>query len=230
METIFILSGGLDSTTALYALQSIHNISEALTFDYGQRHRREIASAQKICKVLRLPHRVINIRNLCVLLGGSSLTDVSVKTPHGHYRQATMKQTIVPNRNAIMLNIAAGYAVSKKIYALGLGVHAGDHYIYPDCRQKFITAQARTLSLANECNFTLIAPFLQMDKTAIVKKGNDLGVPFEQTWTCYEGLKRPCSKCGSCLERIEAFAKNGLRDPLYSKTEWIQCLKSLVNT
>lgn len=226
MEMIFILSGGLDSTTALYELRQQHEIVEALTFDYGQRHRKEIESAQKICERLKMPHRVVDIRNLCELLSGSSLTDASIPTPHGHYREETMKKTIVPNRNAIMLNIAAGYAVSKKIYALGLGVHAGDHYIYPDCRPEFIETQERTLSLANECDFKLVTPFLQATKETIVKRGKELNVPFEQTWTCYEGLEHPCSKCGSCVERIEAFMKNGWRDPLYSGKEWIKILKS----
>ncbi len=214
MKIIAILSGGLDSATALYTLRKEHEVVEAVTFDYGQRHRKEIECAKKICAAIGLPHRVIDITNFNELLPGNSLTSKEVATPHGHYKEETMKQTIVPNRNAIMINIAAGYAVSQKIYGLGLGVHAGDHYIYPDCRPEFIESQEKTLSLANDCDFRLFAPFLRVNKTEIVAKGHTLGVPFEHTWTCYEGGETPCGKCGSCMERAEAFEQNGLVDPL----------------
>jgi 7-cyano-7-deazaguanine synthase len=215
MKIMFILSGGLDSTTALYELKKKHEIIEALTFDYGQRHHKEIQCAKKICETLKLHHRIIDISHLNGLLQGSSLTNTAIPTPHGRYDESTMKTTIVPNRNAIMINIAAGYAISKKIYGIGLGVHAGDHYIYPDCRPEFIEAQQKTLSLANECDFRLLAPFLNLNKSQIVAKGQEMGVPFEYTWSCYEGKEKPCGKCGSCTERIEAFEKNGLTDPLF---------------
>lgn len=230
MKIFFILSGGLDSTTALYYVRKTHDIVEALTFDYGQRHVKEIDAAKKICRQLKIRHKIIDITNLNGLLQGSSLTSKKIATPHGHYQKPTMKNTIVPNRNAIMINIAAGYAISQKVYALGLGVHAGDHYIYPDCRPEFIKAQAKTLSLANECNFKLITPFLQCDKTEIVRRGQKLDVPFELTWTCYEGKAKPCNKCGSCIERSEAFQENNLRDPLYAEREWTNILKSLHNS
>lgn len=216
MQLIMILSGGLDSATALYELRQEHEVLEALTFDYGQRHRREIESAQKICKMLQLPHRIIDISHLNELLQGSSLTSGDIETPHGHYEEETMKQTVVPNRNAIFINLAAGYAISQKIYGLGLGVHAGDHYIYPDCRPQFIESQQETLSLANECEFHLLTPFLHQPKKEIVAKGHELAVPFALTWTCYEGGEKPCEKCGSCVERAEAFEENGILDPLLS--------------
>lgn len=209
-----IVSGGLDSTTAMYKLKNSYDIVEAVTFDYGQRHRKEIASAKKICQLLKIKHSVIDIKNLNEFLQGSSLTSGNIDTPHGHYKKASMKKTIVPNRNAIMINIAAGYAVSKKIYNLGLGVHAGDHFIYPDCRPQFIKSQTQTLSLANDVKFKLLAPYLNKNKVAIVKDAIALKVPTHLTWTCYEGLKKPCGKCGSCIERIEAFKLNGLADPL----------------
>jgi len=214
MKILFILSGGLDSTTALYELKKDCEVMEAITFDYDQRHKREIESAKKICELLDLPHKIINIKNFNELLQGSSLTSPQIATPHGYYQEETMKQTVVPNRNAIMINIAAGYAISKKIYGLGLGVHAGDHYIYPDCRPQFIASQEQTLSLANDCDFKLYAPFLHINKAAVVAKGHELGVPFEYTWTCYEGSQKACGKCGSCMERAEAFAQNNLSDPI----------------
>lgn len=227
MKILFILSGGLDSATALYDLRREHDVVEAVTFDYAQRHKKEIACAAKICEMLKLPHRVIDISNLNELLQGSSLTSGTIATPHGHYEQENMKQTIVPNRNAIFINVAAGYAVSKGVYGLGLGVHAGDHFIYPDCRPDFIEAQQKTLSLANDVDFRLHTPFLHVSKIGIVAKGNALHVPFEQTWTCYEGGAKPCNKCGSCTERIEAFVKNGLVDPLYTESEWGNILKDI---
>lgn len=214
MKILFILSGGLDSATALYKLKTEHEIIEAVTFDYGQRHRKEIGCAQKICDNLNISHKIINIQNFNELLQGSSLTTPAIQTPHGHYQEESMKQTIGPNRNAIMINIAAGYAISKKIHALGIGVHAGDHYIYPDCRPEFIESQQKTLSLANECEFKIFAPFLNVSKREIVALGDRLGVPFRYTWTCYEGNEKPCGKCGSCTERLEAFAQNGLKDPV----------------
>ena len=209
-----IVSGGLDSTTAMFKLKDSYQIVEAVTFDYGQRHKKEIAAAKKICQKLKIKHSVIDIKNLNEFLQGSSLTSSNIKTPHGHYQKESMKKTIVPNRNAIMINIAAGYAVSKKIYNLGLGVHAGDHFIYPDCRPQFIKSQAQTLSLANDVKFQLLAPYLNKNKAAIVKDALKLKVPTELTWTCYEGLSKPCGKCGSCIERIEAFKLNGQIDPL----------------
>jgi 7-cyano-7-deazaguanine synthase len=227
MKILFILSGGLDSTTALYDLQREHDVVEAVTFDYGQRHGKEITCAVQICEALNLPHRVIDMRNLNELLQGSSLTSPNIATPHGHYEQENMKQTIVPNRNAIFLNIAAGYAISKKIHGLGLGVHAGDHFIYPDCRPDFIEAQQKTLSLANDVDFHLFTPFLNVNKTEIVAKGHILEVPFDRTWTCYEGGAKPCNQCGSCMERIEAFVKNSLADPLYDPVEWQKLVKNM---
>ncbi len=216
MKILFILSGGLDSTTALYEAMKSHEVVEAVTFDYGQRHKKEIEMARKTCAVLNLLHRVIDISNLNEYLQGSSLTTDSIATPQGHYTAENMKSTIVPNRNAIFINIAAGYAISKNIHALGLGVHAGDHFIYPDCRPDFIHSQEKTLSLANDCEFKIYTPFLNVDKIEIVKRAHELSVPFENTWTCYDGKEKPCGKCGSCVERIEAFAKNGIIDPLYS--------------
>lgn len=224
MKLIFILSGGLDSTTALYQLKQEHEVVEALSFDYGQRHKRELVCAKNICDGLKIPHQIIDLSHLNGLLQGSSLTSPNIKTPHGQYHEATMKQTVVPNRNAIMINIAAGYAVSQKIYSLGLGVHAGDHYIYPDCRPEFIVSQEKTLSLANECDFKILAPFLYLSKKEIVKIGHNLKVPFEKTWTCYEGGEKPCNLCGSCTERIGAFVMNGLVDPLYTSEEWKKCI------
>lgn len=215
MKVIMILSGGLDSAVSLYELKTEHEIVEAVTFDYGQRHRREIGSARKICDQLNLAHKVIDLRNMNDLLQGSSLTSPDIKTPHGKYTDETMKLTIVPNRNAIMINVAAGYAISKKIFALGLGVHAGDHFIYPDCRPEFISSQEKTLSLANDCEFKLFTPFLHDSKEAIIRQGIDLKVPFELTWTCYEGGEKPCQKCGACTEREEAFRANNIIDPAY---------------
>lgn len=214
MNILVILSGGLDSATALHELRQHHTVVEAITFDYGQRHRKEIACAKKICAELNLPHRIADISNLQELLQGSSLTSADIATPYGHYTEASMKQTIVPNRNAIMINLAAGYAISQKIYGLGLGVHAGDHFIYPDCRPEFLAAQEKTLSLANDVEFHLFAPFVNVNKTEIVARGARLGVPFQHTWTCYEGQETPCRKCGSCIERAEAFEQNHLVDPL----------------
>lgn len=215
MKLIMIVSGGLDSAVSLYQLRQEHEVVEAVTFDYGQRHRREIKSAEKICAGLNLPHKIIDISKANEFFQGSSLTSSHIDTPHGEYTDENMKLTVVPNRNAIMINLAAAYAISKNIFALGLGVHAGDHYIYADCRPEFIRSQEQTLSLGNECDFHLLTPFLHDHKEAIVARGLALQVPFELTWTCYEGGETACRKCGACTEREGAFRKNGLKDPAY---------------
>lgn len=216
-KAVVVHSGGMDSTTLLY--QVLHKGYEtfALTFDYGQRHKKEIQYAENICKELGISWRLADLSAISPLLSGSALTSPDIKVPEGHYADENMKLTVVPNRNAIMLAIAVGYAVSIKAEAVFVGVHAGDHPIYPDCRPEFIKSFNRTAQLGTEGHavkrFRINAPFLYMKKKDIVSVGMKLGVPYEKTWSCYKGGERHCGKCGTCVERKEAFKLAKIADP-----------------
>jgi len=207
MKTILIYSGGMDSTTLLYKLLKEDDRVSCLSFDYGQRHRKELRAAAKICKLLKIPHKIINLASLQPLMSGSALTSSNIKVPEGHYQDKTMRATVVPNRNMIFLALAVAQAVSFKFDRVAMAVHAGDHAIYPDCRPAFIKAMRAVSKIANYQKIDIYTPFLHVTKRDIAKLGKRLGVPYELTWTCYKGLKKPCGKCGACVERTEALGK-----------------------
>ena len=215
MKAVAIVSGGMDSVTLAYHLKEEYDTLELISFNYGQRHSKELECAKWQANYLKANHQIIDISGIRPLLKGSSLTD-NIEVPEGHYAEASMAQTVVPNRNAIMLSIAWGLACSSEADVLACGVHAGDHHIYPDCRPEFITelnTSLRTGTVGHRKeNLKLIAPFVNYDKTWIAGRGYELGVSFENTWTCYKGLDRHCGKCGSCTERKEAFALAGVPD------------------
>lgn len=211
-KAIVVLSGGLDSTTALYWARTRYDEVEAVSINYGQRHAIELGYAQNTCEQLGIRHDVLAAQSLGLVLTGSALTD-SVEVPHGHYEAENMLSTVVPNRNAIMLNIVAGIAVARGAEAIVTGVHAGDHAIYPDCRPEFIDALQAMLTVANYERIKVEAPFVYMSKTRIVSEGAALGVPFGNTYSCYEGGLTHCGQCGTCVERIESFTEAGVTDP-----------------
>lgn len=211
---VIILSGGLDSTTLMHHLVKAKNYDLiAISFDYGQKHDRELKCAQMQCNALNIPHKTIplNFMNDCFK---SNLLQSGDDIPEGHYADDVMKQTVVPNRNMILISIAAGYAISEGRENLFYGAHSGDHTIYPDCRPEFIKSLSETLQLCDWQDLNLNAPFQDLDKGEIVKIGYDLEVDFTRTQTCYKGEEKACGKCGSCVERLEAFEKNGFTDPL----------------
>jgi len=216
-HVVLILSGGLDSTVLGYRLRADGTRLTMLSFDYGQRHRRELEYARRTAAKLTGTHRVIDLSAICGLLAGSSLTDAAVEVPDGHYTDLSMRMTVVPNRNAIMLDVAVAQAVAVQAGAVAFGAHAGDHPIYPDCRPAFLDAYRRMVLLANEGfltpQFTVLAPFIGLRKADIVTLGADLGVPFADTWSCYKGAGMHCGTCGTCVERREAFQVAGVTDP-----------------
>ncbi|HEU0127412.1 MAG TPA: 7-cyano-7-deazaguanine synthase QueC, partial [Pseudonocardiaceae bacterium] len=188
-HVVLILSGGLDSTVLGYRLRACGSRLTMLSFDYGQRHQRELEYAGRTAVKLAGVHQVIDLSAISGLLAGSSLTDTAIEVPKGHYTDLSMRVTVVPNRNAIMLDVAVAQAVVVKAGAVAFGVHAGDHPIYPDCRSAFLNAYQRMVLLANEGflapQFAVLAPFIGLSKADIVTIGAELGVPFADTWSCY---------------------------------------------
>jgi len=216
---IAVISGGMDSAALLWGLKEggipflCTRQLEAVSFYYGQRHRTELNYASDQCFYLGVEHTIVDISDVGRHLSGSALTDPSVPVPHGHYEDESMKQTVVPNRNAIMLNIAAGIALARGHYAIAAAVHSGDHAIYPDCRPAFMDALQETIRIAmDRPAFNVLAPFVGISKTDIVR---DYGsrVNYSLTWSCYEGGEQHCGECGTCVERIEAFADSNTEDP-----------------
>jgi 7-cyano-7-deazaguanine synthase len=218
MSSLIILSGGLDSAVLLYELLSKGEKPLCLSFYYGQKHKAELSCAANLATDKGCEWNVVDIEHVGTLLN-SSLTQGVGEVPEGHYTSENMASTVVPNRNMIMLSIAAGVAMSREIKVVYYAAHAGDHAIYPDCRPEFVTYMYVTLHYIGGPQ--IFAPFLFFSKADIVKKGAALNVPFGQTWSCYKGGPRACGKCGTCIERLEAFAANNLQDPLvYEDREW----------
>lgn len=213
MKSVAIFSGGLDSTVLLHELLAAGDEVLALSIDYGQRHRIELEYARRTVEKLGISWQRADLSAVAPLLAGSSQTSSDIAVPHGHYAEETMKLTVVPNRNMIMLAVAGGWAISLKADRLAYGAHTGDHAIYPDCRPEFVAAMRNALSLADWHHLELFCPFLHLDKAGIVARGAELGADFSSTYSCYEGGDVHCGACGTCVERREAFQKAGVPDP-----------------
>lgn len=205
--TLALLSGGLDSSTLV-----AHTNAEAAVFvDYGQRHIRERRSAEAIANHYGIPLYPLDLTSYGKNVR-SALTSADVAVPHGHYAADNMAVTVVPNRNAVMLSAASGVAASLGFTRVVTAVHAGDHAVYPDCRPVFI--DAIDLASYRGCGVHVVAPFVLWSKAEIARRALHLGVPVEQTWSCYEGGEVHCGRCGTCVERAEAIAEAGFpHDP-----------------
>lgn len=217
MSSVVLSSGGMDSSTLLWDVATRNDAGSvhALSVDYGQRHRRELESARAVADLLdNVRFDVVDLQSVGALLTGSALSDPgSVDVPLGHYAEESMKLTIVPNRNAIMLNVAVGVAVAEGADRVYTAVHAGDHPVYPDCRPEFIREMNKLARVATETDVVVEAPFVHISKADIAVIGGMLGVPYGLTWSCYRGGLRHCGQCGTCTERIEAFRVSGVADP-----------------
>jgi len=251
-DSCAIVSGGLDSTTLVYDMLDKGYRPHLLSFDYGQRHKKELTFARATAQRLGLEFHVIDLRGITELISNSALTSLpsrtyelltdgenlqvgkpvnmydvavpAIEVPEGHYAEDTMKQTVVPNRNMIMLSIAAGVAVNNKYKTIGFGVHSGDHFIYPDCRPRFVVNAGWAILSGNEgfhhfeehlinppgeeestpAYTPIYAPFLHKTKADIAYRALELGVPIQHTWSCYKGGENHCGRCGTCVERLEA--------------------------
>ena len=213
MKIVIIYSGGLDSTTLLYHLQAAGHDVHALSINYGQRHQCELDHAATICADLGIPHPTADISAIRPLLAGSSLTSPEIEVAHGHYTEESMKSTVVPNRNMIFLSVATGHALSINADQIAYAAHSGDHAIYPDCRNDFADAMAAAIRLADWESVELVRPFIDWTKADIVRRAAELNVPFDQTWSCYNGGVEHCGRCGTCVERREAFDLASVDDP-----------------
>jgi 7-cyano-7-deazaguanine synthase len=223
MKAVAVVSGGMDSVVLAHLIKQGGHDLTMISFDYGQRHRKELGFASLAAQRLKVDHHIVNMQSMIGLISKSALTNDAISVPDGHYAEQTMKQTVVPNRNAIMLNIAAGLAITVGADRLATGVHAGDHYIYPDCRPEFIWSLQQMLKIANEGfidpDFKIYAPFVDVNKARIAQIGHELNIPWSETWSCYKGEEIHCGACGTCFERREAFRDAGVEDPtIYAAT------------
>ncbi len=213
-SAVAVYSGGMDSTVMLRSmLESGVTVKGALSIDYGQKHRKEIEAAREICEELGVKHQVADLRGIASLFGHSGLTDSETKVPEGHYEEVSMKQTVVPNRNMILISVATAWAITEEAEAVAYAAHSGDHAIYPDCREAFASALDQAIQLCDWSSVWLYRPFVNLSKREIVVEGSRLGAPLSKTWSCYKGEALHCGKCGTCIERREAFHLAEIEDP-----------------
>ena len=210
-DSVLILSGGMDSVTLLYDQQE--RIALAVTFDYGSKHNeREIPFAQLHCQRLGIEHLVIPLGFMGQYFT-SSLLKGGDEIPEGHYADENMRSTVVPFRNGIMLSIAVGIAESNGLQYVMMANHGGDHTIYPDCTPQFVDAFDQAASAGTFVNVRLRSPYTNVTKADIARRGKALGIDYSKTWSCYVGGDKHCGRCGTCVERREAFAAAGIDDP-----------------
>jgi 7-cyano-7-deazaguanine synthase len=210
-DSVIIYSGGLDSTTLLYEERS--RVALAVTFDYGSNHAiREIACASHHCALLGVEHLVIDLAFMKKHFN-SSLLNGADAIPSGNYDEYNMKSTVVPFRNGIMLSIACGLAESRGLKRVLIANHGGDHAIYPDCRPAFVNAMDSAMKAGTYDGVQLAAPYTNLTKADLVRRGVKLGIDYGRTYSCYRGGEQHCGTCGTCTERREAFLKAGVNDP-----------------
>lgn len=214
MSSLVLLSGGMDSVTALHwAAREPGGVLAAVSFDYGAKHNaKEIPMAEWQAAQLGVKHDVIHL-DFINRHFTSDLLQSGGDIPDGHYEEASMKRTVVPFRNGIMLSIACGLAESFEAHSLVIAAHGGDHAIYPDCREPFMQAMADAMRSGTYAGIRLLRPFIDCDKTEIVRRGAALGVDYGHTWSCYKGGEIHCGTCGTCVERREAFLQAAVPDP-----------------
>ena len=210
---IILLSGGLDSATALYLAKKRGYKLSALIFDYRQRHRKEIRFAVKLSQLTGINYYIVKVS---LFWAQSALTKKNIKVSSRRNLNARdIPSTYVSGRNIIFLSYAASFAESIGAKKIFFGAHIQDYSGYPDCRPEFIASMEKSLNLGlSHRGIQIIAPLLGKNKKDIIILGNKLSVPFEYTWSCYNGGRYPCGKCDSCRFRIKAFQDLGLQDPL----------------
>ncbi len=210
-DTLMVVSGGMDSTTMLH--EYADRIALAITFNYGSNHNaREIECARYNCERLGIELVVVDMPFVGQLFESSLLSGADA-IPEGNYDDDNMRSTVVPFRNGIMLAVAAGLAESRGLKHLMMANHGGDHAIYPDCRRGFVDAMSRAIAEGTYDRITIDAPYTDITKTDIARRGAALGIDYSHTYSCYKGGEKHCGRCGTCTERRQAFADAGLPDP-----------------
>lgn len=210
-DSIIVLSGGMDSVTLLHEYKE--RIALAVTFDYGSNHNaREIACAREQCRELGIEHIVIPLEFMGKYFRSSLLSGAEA-IPEGHYEDENMRSTVVPFRNGIMLSVACGLAESRDLRHVLIANHGGDHAIYPDCRRGFVEAMSKAMEEGTYEGVDIIAPYTDITKADIARRGADLKVNYNNTYSCYKGGEIHCGVCGTCTERKEAFRLAGMADP-----------------
>ena len=215
-DSVIIYSGGLDSTTLLY--EECERVALAVTFDYGSNHAaHEIACARHHCALLGIKHLVIELAFMAKYFESSLLSGADA-IPDGNYNDSNMHSTVVPFRNGIMLSIACGLAESRGLKRVLIANHGGDHAIYPDCRPEFVAAMDAAMQTGTYEGVTLVAPYTNISKADIVRRGTQMGIDYGETYSCYRGGEHHCGRCGTCTERREAFLEAGIPDPTQYET------------
>lgn len=215
-DSVIIYSGGLDSTTLLY--EECERVALAVTFDYGSNHAaHEIACARHHCALLGIEHLVIELAFMAKYFESSLLSGADA-IPDGNYNDSNMHSTVVPFRNGIMLSVACGLAESRGLKRVLIANHGGDHAIYPDCRPEFVAAMDAAMQTGTYEGVTLVAPYTNISKADIVRRGTQMGIDYGETYSCYRGGEHHCGRCGTCTERREAFREAGITDPTQYET------------
>ena len=212
-KTVVVLSGGLDSTTLLYHLIDEGHEVKALSINYQQKHSKELGFAKSICEHVGIEHRLVELQGLSAVLNNNALTNSEIDVPTGEYQEGTIQVTTVPNRNMIFLAVAIGWAADLKFNGVAFGAHAGEHTNYPDCKRPFAEAMNAAALVCDWSPIEVHAPFIDWNKGQIVERGLEIGVPFEMTWSCYNGREQPCGECSTCIDRAQAFEINNSLDP-----------------
>ena len=221
MKAIVLSSGGVDSTTCLAEAIDKHGADEVISLSvyYGQKHSKELQAARNIAEYYKVKHIELNLEPIFKDSGCSLLTKNEVEIPTGSYAEqmtgAEPVSTYVPFRNGLFLSVAASIAISNGCEAIYYGAHADDAAgnAYPDCSVAFTRAMCEAINLGSGCGLKIEAPFVKSNKAEVVKRGLELKVPYELTWSCYKGGDKPCGKCGTCIDRMKAFEANGVEDP-----------------
>jgi 7-cyano-7-deazaguanine synthase len=222
-DGVAIVSGGLDSVTLLYKLVSEGAFPHVVSFDYGQRHKKELEFAEANAENLGLHWSLIDLTTLTDQIATSALTG-GAEVPEGHYADDNMAITVVPNRNMTLLSIAAAIAVSHNLNYVAAGMHAGDHAQYPDCRMPFLVAAHDAIMRGNEGfiqpDFELRTPFILRTKNDIAATAWRHHVPLHMTWSCYVGGQNHCGRCATCVERLEAIDSVKIAPPDWDQTKY----------
>ena len=223
MKAIVLSSGGVDSTTCLAVAVDKHGADNVISLSvyYGQKHNKELEAARAVADYYKVRHIELDLKPIFEDSNCSLLMQNDTEIPKESYAEQLNKSggepvsTYVPFRNGLFLSVAASVAISNGCKEIYYGAHADDSAgnAYPDCSDEFTNAMRKAINLGSGCGLTIKAPFVNHNKAEVVKRGLELNVPYELTWSCYEGGDKPCGRCGTCIDRQKAFEANGVKDP-----------------